>query len=344
MISSGNLISREESTSVKGVAILLIILGHIGRDFSSLQFWLYSYHLILFFMLPFLYGKKEVSTTRLINTFLRLYIPYLWVLIMCLTISLLIGYTEPRTPTEYIKALLVGSQTALKESVGFNFPWFMPAFFFSSLFICIRDLSKRWSLVLTTIINLYGLSVLIYIAATSPNSVYILSCFSRGAAYFSLGYIACYFISRKQAQLHTSAYKFLSATLFILGVVSQAILQKNHTLLSQEDPLLYTLLYSLSEIWTPISALCLLYGFKEKLARQKFLRFTGRLSFEIYCFHVIVLNCLWKAADILGITSTAIASYVIFLLTCVISIGIAYALERIPYLHYLLFPRGIKRR
>ena len=342
MADSHSLISREESASIKGLAILLIILGHIGRDFTSFQFWLYSYHLILFFMLPFLYGKKEVRPTRIFNLFLRLYIPYLWVLILCSSISILTGYTTLHTPTEYIKAFLIGSQTELKETVGFNFPWFMPAFFFLSLSIFIKDISTRWSKIVILLILLYGLFVLFYMASTSPNAIYSLSCISRGAAYFFLGYAANYFIIRKQARLHTAPYKYLIGLIFIICVTGQAILQKYYTTLS-ERALPYALGYGITEILAPIAALCLLYGFREGLSKQKFLRFIGNLSFEIYCFHVIILNVLWKITDTFGISSTPVTAGIIFLLTCILSIATAYVLKRITPLHKLLFPRGIKR-
>lgn len=336
-----NLISREESTSIKGLVILLIILGHIGRDFLFFQFWLYSYHLILFFMIPFLYGRKETHPVRIFNIFLRLYVPYLWVLIMCTIISFLTGYTTLHTPIEYIKALLNGSQTALKETVGFNFPWFMPAFFFLSLFIFIKDISTKWSKALVFLILLYGLFILFYMAATSPNTVYTLSCISRAAAYFFLGYITFHFIAWKQSQLNTARYKWIVGFIFVIGAIGQATLQKYYLSLS-EYTYSYTLAYAITEIITPVAALCFLYGFKEKLSKQKFLRFTGNLSFEIYCFHVIILNCLWKVVDVLGISSTPITAGAIFLTTCILSIGVAFLLKHIPLLHKLLFPRGKK--
>ena len=342
-MNNTSIISREESASIKGFAILLIVLGHIGREFSDLQYWLYSYHLILFFMLPFLYGKKDVSPTKIFNTGLRMYGPYLWCLILCASIAMAIGYTHIHTPLEYLKAFITGSQTLLKGTYGFNFPWFMPAFFFLSLFLFIKDSHKKWAKPLTALIFLYGLFIIYYLAATSPSNVYKLSCISRGAAYFFIGYITSLFIFRYKTRLHTPSYRYSILFIFIISVIAQALLQKYYTILSEDISPFYTPLYLITEITAPFSALCLLYSFRKNIAQQKFLISIGNLSFEIYCFHVIILNCLWKAFDILGISSTPITALAIFFLTCIISIGVATGIRRIGILHKLLFPRGLKR-
>ncbi len=115
------------------------------------------------------------------------------------------------------------------------------------------------------------------------------------------------------------------------------------TILSEDISPFYTPLYLITEITAPFSALCLLYSFRKNIAQQKFLISIGNLSFEIYCFHVIILNCLWKTFDILGISSTPITALTIFFLTCIISIGAATGIRRMSILHKLLFPRGLKR-
>ena len=338
-----SIISRKESASIKGFAILLIILGHIGREFSSLQYWLYSYHLILFFMLPFLYGKRSVSPIKIFNTVLRMYIPYLWCLILCASIAIVIGYTSIHTPIEYAKAFINGSQVLLKNTYGFNFPWFMPAFFFLSLFLFIKDSHKKWTKPLIVLILLYGLFIIYYLAATSPSNVYRLSCISRGAAYFFIGYITSLFIFQNKTRLHIPSYRYSILFIFIVSIIGQALLQKYYLILSEEISPFYTPIYFITEITTPFSALCLLFSFREKLAKQKFLISIGNLSFEIYCFHVIILNCLWKVIDILGIVSTPITTLAIFITTCIISVSFAAGLRKIEPLHRILFPKGLKR-
>ena len=56
-----SMISREESGAIKGLLILLIVLGHIGRSFGFLQHWLYSFHFIVFFMLSKVQKYKLIA-------------------------------------------------------------------------------------------------------------------------------------------------------------------------------------------------------------------------------------------------------------------------------------------
>ena len=134
----------------------------------------------------------------------------------------------------------------------------MPAFFFLSLFLFIKDCHKKWAKLLIALILLYGLFITYYLAATSPSSVYKLSCISRGAAYFFIGYITSLFIFRYKTRLHTPSYRYSILFIFIISVIAQALLQKYYTILSEDISPFYTPLYLITEITAPFSALCLL--------------------------------------------------------------------------------------
>ena len=67
-----SLISRDASTAIKGLLMLLIVFGHTGwitTDFATgnrtfFWHWLYSFHVYIFLILPFIYGyckKSHVS-------------------------------------------------------------------------------------------------------------------------------------------------------------------------------------------------------------------------------------------------------------------------------------------
>ena len=180
----------------------MIVLGHIGRSFGFLQHWLYSFHFIVFFMLPFLYGQRSFNVRKVGRSLLRVYVPYIWVLILCLLIALVTGYVELQSVQTYLFAFFHGSQALLKETFGFNFPWFMPAFFFLSLFLSILSEKRRWSSFLLILILVYGLGMTIYIALTFPDGLWALSCVSRAAAYFFIGYVAFLFLAKNRSKLH----------------------------------------------------------------------------------------------------------------------------------------------
>lgn len=336
-----SMISREESGAIKGLLILLIVLGHIGRSFGFLQHWLYSFHFIVFFMLPFLYGQRSFNVRKVGRSLLRVYVPYIWVLILCLLIALVTGYVELQSVQTYLFAFFHGSQALLKETFGFNFPWFMPAFFFLSLFLSILSEKRKWSSFLLILILVYGLGMTIYIALTFPDGLWALSCVSRAAAYFFIGYVAFLFLAKNRSKLHLPCWRNTVAFIFIVSLVIQAILQK-YTSFSDEYPVAYAIAFFITEITTPFAALCFFYGIRQMLSKSKLLIVFGNLSFEVYCFNVIVLNILWKVVDFLGFQSSLFVAVLVFVFTCVVSLGIAVGLKKLPWLHGLLFPRGMR--
>ena len=75
-----SLISRRDSSVLKGILILLIILGHnsilmnnYGEGESSLIFkYLYHFHVYAFLMLPSLYNAPRLTFERTKKDFTRL--------------------------------------------------------------------------------------------------------------------------------------------------------------------------------------------------------------------------------------------------------------------------------
>lgn len=55
-------LTRDESNIIKGILILLIVLGHnhflMDGEYVRLQIQLYKFHVIEFFILPFFYKMK----------------------------------------------------------------------------------------------------------------------------------------------------------------------------------------------------------------------------------------------------------------------------------------------
>ena len=68
-----SLISRNESSAIKGLLMLLIVFGHTGMITTNLATgektffwqWLYSFHVYVFLILPFIYGNhKSIETDK----------------------------------------------------------------------------------------------------------------------------------------------------------------------------------------------------------------------------------------------------------------------------------------
>lgn len=71
-----SLLKRDLSVGWKGILILLIVLGHnsilckpsIEADhFYIWRTWLYTFHVWAFFVLPFLYGCKELNLVDIVK-------------------------------------------------------------------------------------------------------------------------------------------------------------------------------------------------------------------------------------------------------------------------------------
>ena len=88
-------IDRDTSSVIKGVLIILIVMGHnkvlCSTDNKGADY-LYLFHVICFFILPFFYDtKKEITVKRLCDIVVRNWIPYFWICIACYVISSVIA-------------------------------------------------------------------------------------------------------------------------------------------------------------------------------------------------------------------------------------------------------------
>jgi fucose 4-O-acetylase-like acetyltransferase len=87
-----------ESDAIKAILILLIILSHnhyIAPEGGLLYRFLYKFHVICFFILPFYYDKKKKFNFRNnINIFIKCYIPYFFFFVLCMLVLLFAVHAE----------------------------------------------------------------------------------------------------------------------------------------------------------------------------------------------------------------------------------------------------------
>lgn len=97
-------LEKSNSSGWKGILILLIVLGHNSilckpsieaEHFYIWRSWLYTFHVWAFFVLPFLYGCKELNLMDIVahtkRNFIKLLVPYLWISVLCVCIMLIMG-------------------------------------------------------------------------------------------------------------------------------------------------------------------------------------------------------------------------------------------------------------
>ena len=134
MNSSISYVSRNNSTWIKGVLTILIILGHnmvftIPLNDYGVMSYLYTFHIQGFFILPFLYGIKNEKYTfhAAVNTVTRFYWPYL-----ILVTIFMIGYGSLTNFSNgnlenILELYILCSGNAIKQMCGIQIFWFLPA-------------------------------------------------------------------------------------------------------------------------------------------------------------------------------------------------------------------------
>ena len=152
-----SLVSEETSTLIKGILIFLIILGHNKAFTVPLEKWgimsyLYMFHVHIFFLLPYLYGGKSVSTSRICVYFVRLYWPYLVFATALAVICGGVNLYESWSVKRWIRLLLFGYVEDIRPMCGNAMLWFLPAMLMT---IILKDLYYQsayiWRGILLTI-------------------------------------------------------------------------------------------------------------------------------------------------------------------------------------------------
>ena len=142
-LSSNNL-SFEQTNRLKGLLILLIVFGHISQlleQYGSLHASLYSFHVVSFLLLPFLFNKDILNTQNIKKNLRRIYVPYtLFFLLSFLIYSIL---EQQFNPLSALTGWFIGSSALLKIDTGLRVFWFFPTLMFSLLLIMIFNSLSR---------------------------------------------------------------------------------------------------------------------------------------------------------------------------------------------------------
>lgn len=325
-----SLLDRGNSTGWKGMLILLIVLGHTSllckygsgeNDFYAWRQWLYEFHVRTFFILPFLYGCKQMGAKELFaetrKTFVRLFVPYIWIVGICLLIQLYLGNSVDYG--KVIWALIVGSQGLLHEYIGFHFPWFLPTMF---TVILIRNVYYNIPIVGKSII--VTIMLVVYLIDLGSIANYIPFNLINALRYAALGVLVrtVIVISPHIKWGYVAAFALASFIYFVCIRIQANAFSQIHMVLG---------------ILLPLSFGCIIFAF-QKYANVGILKFVGNYSLQVYLFHVIVYNALLYFSHIF-LSSGIVLGCILYALTLLISLGLARAIEFFPPVKRLLFPK-----
>ena len=136
-------ITRAESSAIKGILIILIILGHFQpyvRIPVFIRSFIYAFHVNCFLILPLFYPIKQLNFNRIKNYFARLMIPYtiIYGLLFIGSCVRIIAHDQHDTNVvSYIMkggwTYLVGGYYPLYHTIDLRYLWFLPLMFSFSI-------------------------------------------------------------------------------------------------------------------------------------------------------------------------------------------------------------------
>ena len=338
-----SIISREQSTAIKGFLMLLIVLGHCyfltrnaetGEKFLYRDF-LYLFHVSCFFILPWLYGsgrsiigggRNLVSNT--LKDIVRLGRPYFVFFAVFAIIQWILNRSsfDISTIALTVKAFIFGDINSIKNSTNCSFLWFLPAMISCNLF---RNL---WYISST------GWRIMIIALSLAIWSAIILRCIDQYDLYTYVPFaiiqglqfiIFCAISDTLLRNFGNNKWLYLIALIVFINIVLVYFCQWRDHLID---------IYQLLALIMPVIAMLLIYKAKAYLAKSRLLSIVGQYSLYIYLTHVIVLNLLNQILLRL-IGNPIILGCTVYFTTLVITLTISIYLSRNRLIQKYVFPK-----
>lgn len=301
-------ICREDTNTIKAIAILLIIIGHnhiLAPSRGLLFNYLYSFHVATFFILPFFYGKTDGNFGEyLVKNSMKLLVPY--------TSFYLIGlfYMLLRGNADLVNAIggffHVGGITQ-KDGCGIILVWFLLCFWCMNILKYYMDRSMAISTIVLFICII--LSIISWPFVWNVLFKYSPLMIVRAIYYAGIGLVTLLLVSK------LPHYRIISILIFVAYGV--------YYLYSYDD-LIESIIapFAFVSIWTLAR---LLKGYR-------IFQFIGKQSLEIYLVHIFVCNILYGL-----LPKTILGGTINLLLTILLSILIILIIKHFPIINKALF-------
>ena len=285
-----SLITRDESSAIKGLLMLLIIFGHtsmLTTNFATGERtyfwnWLYTFHVFVFFILPFIYGhKRKVVETRIEGSvdyqqvvfefkhnFVKLFIPYVWFCVISAFVFLSIG-GGVFNPKGMLYAFVFGEQSALGRYFGFNLLWFLPAMLaLLTLKSIYYNFNKFVRICIVTIsLILWGLWFF-KVFDISKVSTYVPFAISQAFYFIIFGLMARWLVEK-----HWPNKFVIPIVILLIGLF---------TWIDWKPIILpHFSLYAVMRMLMPVLVFILLYVIRNLLSKSKLLKLIGKYSLQI---------------------------------------------------------------
>ncbi|MDD6482274.1 MAG: acyltransferase family protein [Lachnospiraceae bacterium] len=330
-------ISKEASSAIKGVLILLVVLGHnsllcnewngsvpVERYFYWR--WLYTFHVYCFFILPFIYNRKPYTKGNIIKYAVRLLYPYLWICALCAIINVYVLRNPFAGWYELLRAVLYGSELLLDNTIGFNFPWFLPAMF--SLLL-LKDVYYSNGKIVRVI--LVGIGIVLWFIVLHGDMK-----FSTLGTFMPLSIVSAFRVFPicllTVWLAERISFSFISCCLTAIGFLFLSfLLCVAQTCNAQLWKMIFYFVM-------PIAAFLFLLQICDFLSKSVLLIRLGRNSLQIYLYHVIIFNALLLFVKQFHFTPTVIWGLVVYCMTLFFAEIMAKFINSNKFFKNVLYP------
>ena len=280
--------------NAKGIAILLIIIGHAGLGLTGPVnvLWVFGVHLVMFFLLSgYTLKRKELNRAFVNGRFRRLMIPYFWTCSAVLLMDVWNRFfwdhdVSMGTITLWVRQDLIRSFFAsgtitkfgdIEIGTRIGALWFLPAMFFATFFsqVLLHITHSLWQ---------YGFASagLAAIAMVTRHFIWMPFSIQSGmlAAFFLwIGY----WVWERDMLVKLQWYHYAAAQVILLFGIYNGYCGTDFVTAFLNDPVLSTIV--------GVSGCLLIYGLSIVIP-DGFLAYIGKISLTILCVHLFSLETL----------------------------------------------------
>ena len=280
--------------NAKGIAILLIIIGHTGVGLKGLVnvIWVFGVHLVMFFLLGgYTLKKKEFNTAFVNARFRRLMVPYF---LTCAAVLLLdmwnlyywahdlsinsVTYWMVRDLTRgFFASGTITKFGTIEIGARIGAIWFLPAMFFASILcqILLHVTRNIWQ---------FGFAAagLASVAMVTRHFIWLPFSIQSGMLASFFLWIG-YWVREKQVLEKVRWYHYAIAQGILLWGIFQGYCGTDFVTAFLNDVCLSAIV--------GISGCLLIYGLSTRMP-EGFLAYLGRISLTVMCVHLVSLETL----------------------------------------------------
>jgi len=333
---------------VKGVLILAVVAGHntlISLGAEDFRRYLYSFHVIGFLFLPFLFPAPVFDQRAVIDRFVRYMTPFFFMY----TLSAILFFSFEIKESSFLSwladysiGLVVGSARLVDKASGFQLFWFLPTLLSLAIMRSLLGLAPKR----TQKATLIGLIILHGAIGALPLSLknYIPFGLLIVAYVWPLALLSEFIIKA------SSTNKWVTWFALVVFIITSAAILFSDTSVN----LAILKLYSYKEFHllalhdaNAISAFVSLVGLSRGFPLSTIWKALGKYSLEIYLFHSLIYQAilrLYQFGQVKGIVASGpplVAGLIVLLITCAISYIIAIIGRRMAFWR-IIFPRSLR--